>query len=211
MALINKNKELNIYKAKGKVADLEVSTESKDISGSIGIAHTRWATHGEPNQVNAHPHYSESGNLALIHNGIIENYATVKETLKREGVSFRSSTDTEVLVQLIEFIQKKYNIGLVEAVQRALNKIVGAYAIAVIEKNNPDRMIVARKSSPLVIGIGENEYFIASDASPIVEYTNKVVYLKDEEVAIIDRNEPLHILDLNNIEVNHEIDRKSVV
>lgn len=205
VALISNENQLNIYKAKGKVADLESSVESKDLSGSIGIAHTRWATHGEPNRENAHPHFSESGNIALIHNGIIENYATLKEMLIRKKITFRSDTDTEVLVQLIEYLQQKYRIPLKEAILRALRMVAGAYAIAVIDKKNPDRLIAARKSSPLVIGIGEEEYFIASDASPIIEFTNKVIYLKDEEMAILDRGKPVMILNLNNTEVNPEI------
>lgn len=205
VALINADFELNIYKAKGKVAELESVAESKDLSGNIGIAHTRWATHGEPNQANAHPHFSESGNIALIHNGIIENYATLKEMLISKGVTFKSSTDTEVLVQLIEFIQKKHNLSLLDAVQAALTKVVGAYAIAVIEKGNPNRIIAARKSSPLVIGIGEDEFFIGSDASPIIEFTNKVVYLDDEEIAIIENGESLRVISLSNKEVTPEI------
>lgn len=205
VALINADFELNIYKAKGKVAELESVAESKDLSGNIGIAHTRWATHGEPNQANAHPHFSESGNIALIHNGIIENYATLKEMLIGKGVTFKSSTDTEVLVQLIEFIQKKHNLSLLDAVQAALTKVVGAYAIAVIEKGNPNRIIAARKSSPLVIGIGEDEFFIGSDASPIIEFTNKVVYLDDEEIAIIENGESLRVISLSNKEVTPEI------
>ena len=152
VALINRNAELNIYKAKGKVSDLEALMEHKDIEGSLGIAHTRWATHGEPNQINAHPHYSESSELALVHNGIIENYSTLKSKLIAEGITFKSATDTEVLVQLIEYLKKKNNLDLQHAVQLALTKIVGAYAIAVIEKGNPDLLVAARKSSPLVVG-----------------------------------------------------------
>jgi len=171
------NDKLNVYKAKGKVSDLVRFAEQQDISGTIGIAHTRWATHGEPNQINAHPHYSQSEELAIIHNGIIENYAVLKEGLKAHGYVFQSQTDTEVLVQLIEYVKKSNNVSLTKAVQLALNQVVGAYAIAVIEKGNPDIIVAARKGSPLVVGIGEDEFFLASDATPIVEYTDKVVYI----------------------------------
>ena len=200
VALINGQNSLNIYKAKGRVSDLEAFCESKDITGSIGIAHTRWATHGEPNQANAHPHYSQSENLALIHNGIIENYAVLKERLKKEGYTFQSETDTEVLVQFIEYIKRHNQIDLATAVQLALKQVVGAYAIALIEKSNPDQIIAARKSSPLIVGIGEDEYFIASDATPIIEYTNKVIYLEDEEMVVIQRNEAPKIVNLSNVE-----------
>lgn len=205
VALINPANELNVYKAKGKVAELEEFASSKDTTGTIGIAHTRWATHGEPNNVNAHPHYSQSENLALIHNGIIENYAVLKAMLIEHGYTFSSSTDTEVLIQLIEYIKVTNDCDLFTAVQLALNEVIGAYAIAVIEKGNPDQIIAARKSSPLVVGIGENEFFLASDATPIIEYTNKVVYLDDEEIAILRRGEELKIIDLKNIERTHEI------
>ncbi len=205
VALINPANELNVYKAKGKVAELEEFASSKDTTGSIGIAHTRWATHGEPNNVNAHPHYSQSENLALIHNGIIENYAVLKTMLIEHGYTFSSSTDTEVLIQLIEYIKVTNECDLFTAVQLALNEVIGAYAIAVIEKGNPDQIIAARKSSPLVVGIGENEFFLASDATPIIEYTNKVVYLDDEEIAILRRGEELKIIDLKNIERTHDI------
>lgn len=205
VALISSKNELNVYKCKGKVADLQRFTESKDVSGTIGIAHTRWATHGEPNDVNAHPHYSSSEHLALIHNGIIENYAVLRKQMESEGYHFRSSTDTEVVVFLIEYIQKKNNVDLCTAVQLALHQVVGAYAIAVVEKGNPDCIIAARKSSPLVIGVGENEFFLASDATPIVEYTQNVVYLNDEEIAVIERNKPLRIVDLNNVTVTPEV------
>ncbi|MBQ4279313.1 MAG: glutamine--fructose-6-phosphate transaminase (isomerizing), partial [Rikenellaceae bacterium] len=187
-------------KTRGKVADLERFAESKDITGKLGIAHTRWATHGEPNDVNAHPHYSESGSLALIHNGIIENYNVLKEALIQNGYTFKSCTDTEVLVQLIEYVKSVNECSLFEAVQLALRKVVGAYAIAIIEKGNPDEIIAARKSSPLVIGLGNDEYFLASDATPIVEYTDKVVYINDGEIAIINRNKPLKVVNLNNVE-----------
>jgi glucosamine--fructose-6-phosphate aminotransferase (isomerizing) len=205
VALLDESKQLNIYKAKGRVSDLEESCESKNVSGTIGIAHTRWATHGEPNQVNAHPHYSQSTNLALIHNGIIENYSVLKEGLKQKGYTFQSETDTEVLVQLIEYVKISNNTDISTAVQLALKQVIGAYAIAVIEKDNPDLIIAARKSSPLVVGIGEDEYFIASDASPIIEYTNKVIYLEDEEIAIVQRNEPPKVVNLNNVQKTHEI------
>jgi len=177
VALINKGKELNVYKTKGKVADLEEYCSDKDITGNIGIAHTRWATHGEPSSLNAHPHYSQSKNLAIIHNGIIENYAEIKHNLIEKGMTFQSETDTEVLVQLIDYIQTKKNLSLLEAVQLALHQVIGAYAIAILDKRNPDTIIAARKQSPLVVGIGDGEFFLGSDASPIVEYTDKVVYL----------------------------------
>lgn len=205
VAMVNSEDELKVYKAKGKVADLEAFAKDKDISGTIGIAHTRWATHGEPNDANAHPHYSQSENLAIIHNGIIENYAVIKEDLKKRGYTFQSDTDTEVLVQLIEFIKTSHKISLAEAVQLALTQAVGAYAIAVIEKGNPNQIIAARKSSPLVIGIGEDEFFLASDATPIIEYTNKVIYLDDEEIAIIRRGEDVQIKTLANVEKTHEV------
>ncbi|MDL2256981.1 glutamine--fructose-6-phosphate transaminase (isomerizing) [Bacteroidales bacterium OttesenSCG-928-I14] len=205
VALLNKENELNIFKAKGRVADLEEFCKTKDISGTVGIAHTRWATHGEPNHVNAHPHYSQSENLALIHNGIIENYAVIKEGLKQKGYSFQSETDTEVLIQLIEYIKESNKVDTVTAVERALKQVIGAYAIVVIEKGNPDLLIAARKSSPLVVGIGEDEFFVGSDASPIIEYTNKVTYLDDEEIAIIRRGEDLKIVNLEQVEKTHEI------
>lgn len=207
IALVDNSGALNVYKAKGKVSELEHSVESKNIEGTIGIAHTRWATHGEPNSVNAHPHYSSSETIALIHNGIIENYAVLKEALQENGYTFKSSTDTEVLVQLIEYIKQEQEVDLVTAVQIALTRVVGAYAIAVIEKGNPNQIIAARKSSPLVVGIGEDDYFLASDATPIVEYTKNVIYLGDEEIAIIRRGEPIRVVGLNNIEKNHDVTR----
>ncbi|EGK00749.1 glutamine--fructose-6-phosphate transaminase (isomerizing) [Dysgonomonas gadei] len=200
VAIINEENKLSVYKAKGRVQDLEEYARDKDTTGTIGIAHTRWATHGEPSNANAHPHYSQSESLALIHNGIIENYAVLKAELINNGYSFHSSTDTEVLVQLIEYIKQINHCDLFSAVQIALNQIVGAYAIAVIEKGNPDQIIAARKSSPLVIGIGEGEFFIGSDASPIIEFTKKVVYLDDEEIAIIKRDEEPKIVTISNIE-----------
>ena len=185
VALINPAGQLSIYKAKGKVSELEAYAADKDTDGCIGIAHTRWATHGEPNTVNAHPHYSESERLAIIHNGIIENYAVLKAVLQKEGYTFKSDTDTEVLVQLIEYTQLNRHVDLKTAVQLALQQVIGAYAIAVLDKDNPDTLIAARKGSPLVVGIGDEEYFLASDATPIVEYTDKVIYIEDEEVVVI--------------------------
>ncbi len=196
---------LNVYKAKGKVLDLVQFAEQKDIEGTIGIAHTRWATHGEPNQVNAHPHYSQSEELALIHNGIIENYAVLKEGLKEQGYTFSSQTDTEVLVQLIEYIKKSNKVDLTSAVQLALNQVVGAYAIAVIEKGNPDVIVAARKGSPLVVGIGKDEFFLASDATPIIEFTNQVVYIGEEEVVTLQRGKELKIKTIGNVEKTPEI------
>lgn len=205
VALIDKKRRLNVYKTKGKVSDLEVFVSQKDVSGTIGIAHTRWATHGEPCQANAHPHFSSSENLALIHNGIIENYATLKEKLQKKGFIFKSSTDTEVLVQLIEFFQLSNHLDLLTAVQLALHEVIGAYAIAVLDKNNPDEIITARKSSPLVVGIGKDEFFLASDATPIVEYTDKVVYLQDGEIAVIRRDKALEVVNLDNVLQNPEV------
>lgn len=196
VAMISDAGDLNIYKAKGKVEALEHFAQSKDLSGNIGIAHTRWATHGEPNDINAHPHYSQSKNLALVHNGTIENYNVLKVALLKHGYKFVSETDTEVIVQLIEYIRDQNKCSLFDAVKEATKQIVGAYAIAVIDKNNPNQIIAARQSSPLVIGVGEDEYFLASDATPIIEYTNKVVYLNDGEIAIINRGEPLHVFDI---------------
>ncbi|MEG1161096.1 glutamine--fructose-6-phosphate transaminase (isomerizing) [Bacteroides sp.] len=200
VALISKEHQLNVYKTKGRVSDLESFVTQKDISGNIGIAHTRWATHGEPCSINAHPHYSTSETLALIHNGIIENYAVLKEKLQAKGYLFKSSTDTEVLVQLIEYIKTTNHLDLLSAVQLALGEVIGAYAIAVLEKDHPNEIIAARKSSPLVIGIGEDEFFLASDATPIVEYTDRVVYLEDEEIAVIRRDEELKVVNLSNVE-----------
>lgn len=205
IALINEKKQLNVYKTKGKVSELENFVNQKDISGNTGIAHTRWATHGEPCSENAHPHYSSSENLALIHNGIIENYASLKEKLRLKGYTFKSSTDTEVLVQLIEYIKVANRIDLLSAVQLALNEVIGAYALAILDRNNPGEIIAARKSSPLVVGIGDDEYFLASDATPIVEYTDKVVYLEDEEIAVIKQGEKLKVVNLSNVESTPEI------
>jgi len=204
IALLNDDK-LNVYKAKGKVSDLVRFAEQQNINGTIGIAHTRWATHGEPNTVNAHPHYSQSEELALIHNGIIENYAVLKEGLKEHGYTFYSQTDTEVLIQLIEYVKKSNNIDLSTAVQLALNQVVGAYAIAVIEKGRPDVIVAARKGSPLVVGIGEDEFFLASDATPIVEFTDKVVYIGEEEIVTLERGKSLKIKTIANVEKTHEV------
>ena len=201
VALLNKQHELNVFKCKGKVADLEKYASGKDISGNIGIGHTRWATHGEPNDTNAHPHYSQSGEIVLIHNGIIENYASLKENLEKRGHHFKSQTDTEVLIHLIEEIKDKDKLKLGHAVIAALKQVVGAYAIVVLDKNTPDELVAAKKGSPLVIGVGEGEFFIASDASPIIEYTKNVVYLDDEQVAIIRRNEMLKIRNLKDKDV----------
>ncbi|NCA85676.1 MAG: glutamine--fructose-6-phosphate transaminase (isomerizing) [Clostridia bacterium] len=198
IALLNGN--INLYKTKGKVSELENFVKQKNISGHIGIAHTRWATHGEPNNVNAHPHFSESEDLALIHNGIIENYDVLKEELQKAGYHFRSNTDTEVLVQLIEYICKQEKVELVTAIQLALSQVVGAYAIVVISKNHPDQLIAARKGSPLVVGIGKDEFFLASDASPIVEFTRDVVYVEEEEIAILKLGEKLQIKTIKNQE-----------
>jgi len=198
IALLNEG--LNVYKCSGKVADLEAFIHDKDISGTLGMAHTRWATHGEPNDVNAHPHFSQSENLAIIHNGIIENYQTLKEELINRGHKFSSDTDTEVLIQLVEDILENENVELEEAIRIALNQVVGAYAIVIISKDDQDTLYVARKGSPLVVGIGENEFFLASDATPIVEYTKNVVYLDDEEIAIIRRNGDFKIKTIRNKE-----------
>ncbi len=207
VALINEAGQLNVYKAKGKVAELEAFCAEKDINGCIGIAHTRWATHGEPNTVNAHPHYSESERLAIIHNGIIENYAVLKAGLMEQGYTFKSDTDTEVLVQLVEYTQVNQHVDLKTAVQLALQQVIGAYAIAILDKTHPDTLIAARKGSPLVVGIGENEYFLASDATPIVEYTDKVIYIDDEEVVSLRVGEEVDITTINNVTKTPEIKR----
>ena len=190
--------ELSVYKCKGKVADLENFVEGKKTSGTIGMGHTRWATHGAPNDINAHPHYSESKRLVIIHNGIIENYATLKKELRKRGHTFLSDTDTEVLIHLIEDIRDNEKVELFEALRIALNEVIGAYAIVVMSKDNPDKLLAAKKGSPLIINIGENEYFLASDATPIVEYTKNVVYLEDEEIAVIRRNKDLKIINIKN-------------
>ena len=208
VALISDNQQLNVYKTKGKVSELENFVTHKDISGTVGIAHTRWATHGEPCSANAHPHYSSSEKLALIHNGIIENYAVLKEKLQAKGYTFKSSTDTEVLVQLIEYMKVTHQVDLLTAVQLALGEVIGAYAIAILDKEHPEEIIAARKSSPLVVGIGEEEFFLASDATPIVEYTDKVVYLEDGEIAVINRGKELKVVNLNNVVLSAVIDYK---
>ena len=189
---------LSVYKCKGKVAELEKFTSGKNIKGTIGIGHTRWATHGEPNDLNAHPHYSETKNMVIIHNGIIENYSPLKEELKKRGHHFTSDTDTEVLIHLIEDIQQKDKLKLGDAVRIALSQVVGAYAIVVLSKTNPDELIAAKKGSPLVIGVGKDEFYVASDATPIVEYTKNVVYLEDEEIAFIPRVGELQIKTIKN-------------
>ena len=207
VALLNKDSNLSVYKSKGKVKNLEQYCEGKDISGTIGIAHTRWATHGEPNDVNAHPHYSQTENIALIHNGIIENYLTIKKLLIKQGYSFKSETDTEVLVQAIEYIKKRYNLSLFDAVKRTLRFVIGAYAIGVIERNNPDVLVAARKGSPLIVGVGEGEFFLGSDATPIIEYTSEVIYLNDEEVVKLERGHQPLIHTLKDLDVQHEISK----
>ena len=205
VALIGDGGDLVIYKTKGKVRDLEKLASAQDVSGTIGIAHTRWATHGEPSDVNSHPHYSENHRLALIHNGIIENYQAVKTELERHGYHFQSQTDTEVVIQLIQYMMDTQGASFDEAVPLALNHIVGAYAFVIMDKTQPDKLIAARKGSPLVIGVGENEYFLGSDASPIIEYTNKVVYLDDEQIAYIQRGKDLRITDLRSVEQTPQV------
>lgn len=190
------NGDLNIYKKKGKVSELEDSLKGQILHSNVGIGHTRWATHGEPNDVNAHPHYSASRGLALIHNGIIENYASLKQDLIMRGHKFLSETDSEVFIHLIEDVQKNNDCTLEEAVRLALSMVVGAYAIVIMSRDEPDQLIAARKGSPLVIGIGKGEYFFASDATPIIEYTDKVVYLNDHEIAVVKKGE----LSIRNIE-----------
>lgn len=198
VALLSDN--MRVYKKKGKVADLENEANGKDVSGSIGMGHTRWATHGEPNDRNSHPHFSDSGDLAIIHNGIIENYATLKEGMIQRGHVFHSDTDTEVLVHLIEDVMQNANLSLADAVRASLKQVVGAYAIVILSKNHPEHLIAARKGSPLVVGIGKErgEYFFASDATPIVEYTNKVVYMNDGEIAIVE-NQEMIIKNIDNV------------
>lgn len=200
IALLNEG-EINLYKRQGKVSNLEEFAANKDLNGHAGIGHTRWATHGAPNDINAHPHYSTDGNIALIHNGIIENYDTLRKGLINHGYVFKSETDTEVLVHLIDDIKKNDNVSTAEAVRLALHHVVGAYAIVVLSKDNPNQLVAARKSSPLVVGIGnDGDFFLASDATPIVEYTKRVVYLEDEEIAIVDLNDGLKIFNIGNQE-----------
>ncbi len=205
------NGETHIYKKKGKVAELVNFAAQLPKDGNIGIGHTRWATHGAPDDINAHPHVSGNHRLTIVHNGIIENYALLKAALEKEGHIFTSETDTEVLVHLIEEIQKRDNLPLEEAVRVALTRVVGAYAIVLLDSNDPDKLVAARKASPLVIGIGEGEYFIASDATPIVEHTKKVVYLNDEEIAMVPRHGDLQIKTIDNEKQTpfiHELDLK---
>ncbi len=198
IALLDSGK-VNLYKRQGKVSNLEEFVAGKNLAGHAGIGHTRWATHGAPNDINAHPHFSNNEKIALIHNGIIENYNSLKEELIVRGYHFKSQTDTEVLVHLIDDIQKKENVDLAEAVRMALQNVIGAYAIVVISSDNPNQLIAARKSSPLVVGIGkENDFYLASDATPIIEYTNQVVYLEDEEIAVVDLVTGLNITNLRN-------------
>jgi len=193
---------INLYKRQGKVANLEAFTEGKNCKGNVGIGHTRWATHGLPNDINAHPHSSTDGRISLIHNGIIENYGPLKEELMSRGYVFQSETDTEVLVHLIDDIQKNENVSISEAVRLALHSVVGAYAIVVLSKDYPNQLVAARKSSPLVVGIGtEGDFYLASDATPIIEYTKRVVYLEDEEIAVVDLNDGLKIFNIGNQEV----------
>lgn len=203
----NEGEQLNIYKAKGKVSDLEHVAEGKDISGTLGIAHTRWATHGVPSEANAHPHRSCSGNLTLVHNGIIENYATLREQLQQKGYTFQSETDTEVLVNLIDYTMSKSGDDLLTSVRAALKTVIGAYAIAVIDHRCPNQLVAARKSSPLAVGVSEDnsEFFLASDASPIAEYTKKIVYLNDEEVALIQRGKELEVFTLTGEHADAEV------
>ena len=205
VALIGNEGNLRIYKTKGKVKDLEALTADKDVSGTIGIAHTRWATHGEPSDVNSHPHYSENHQLALIHNGIIENYQTLKTELVRQGYHFQSQTDTEVVIQLIQYMMDSRGASFEDAVPMALNHVIGAYALAIINKAQPDKIIAARKGSPLIIGVGEGEFFIGSDATPIIEYTQQVVYLGEEQIAYIQPGQELRITDLRQMEYTPEV------
>lgn len=210
VAMISQQGALNVYKTKGKVDNLTDYCAEKDVSGNIGIAHTRWATHGEPSARNAHPHYSQSHNLAIIHNGIIENYADIKVKLQEKGVTFASDTDTEVLVQLVEYIMSNRDLTLLEAVQTALYQVIGAYAIAIIDKREPTQIIAARKQSPLVVGIGEGEFFIASDASPIIEFTDKVVYLEDGNIAVIRLGEELKVMGIHGEEQELQVKKVDI-
>ncbi|MCM1005160.1 MAG: glutamine--fructose-6-phosphate transaminase (isomerizing) [Prevotella sp.] len=205
LALVTPSGKLNVYKTLGKVSNLEAYCKDKPLEAKAGIAHTRWATHGEPSDCNAHPHYSEDGKLALVHNGTIENYQILREALQQHGCKFQTQTDTEVLVQLIEYVRTSNNCTLVEAVREALKQVVGAYAVAIVERDNPDTIIAARKSSPLVVGIGDNETFLGSDGTPFIEYTNKVVYVQDDEIAVISRNAPLRIINLDNQEAKIDV------
>ena len=205
IAISGEDKDLKFYKRKGKVTNLEEFIGEQSTTGTIGIGHTRWATHGPANDENAHPHASGDGNLVLIHNGIIENYASLKKELEKRGHKFLSDTDTEVLIHLIEEVKKQENVSLFEAVRLSLTEVVGAYAIVVMDKNNPDELVLAKKSSPLVIGIGEDDFYVGSDATPIIEYTKNVVYLEDEEIAIISKKDGLKIKKLNNQDISPAI------
>jgi glucosamine--fructose-6-phosphate aminotransferase (isomerizing) len=209
ISLITDAGELNLYKKKGKVAELQEYIGDKDTTGTIGIGHTRWATHGVPSDINAHPHTSESKSKVIIHNGIIENYGPLKEELIKRGHTFESDTDTEVLIHLIEDVQEKTGATLVESVRIALTQAIGAYAIVIMAKENPDQLVAAKKGSPLVVGVGNGEFFLASDATPIVEYTKNVVYLEDEQIAILNRNEELKIITVGNVAITpyiHELE-----
>ena len=207
VALVGSQGQPNVFKTKGKVSDLEAFCADKDITGNVGIAHTRWATHGEPSSKNAHPHYSQSKSLAIIHNGIIENYAEIKRNLQDKGIEFRSDTDTEVLVQLIEYVKTENGLDLLTAVQVALRQVIGAYAIAVIDRDEPGEIVAARKQSPLVVGIGEGEFFLGSDASPIIEYTDKMVYLEDGNIAVLSPGHELKVVSImgkqQKLEIKH--------
>ena len=210
VALVGGDGSLNVYKCKGKIDALEHFLADKDTAGTVGIAHTRWATHGEPNDTNAHPHFSADGRIAMIHNGIIENYRVLKDALTAAGVVFRSETDSEVLVNLIEYVRDTEGCTLEEAVRLALKKVVGAYAIAVVEKGNNDKIIAARQSSPMAIGVGKGEYFISSDASSIVEYTHDIVYVEDGEIAVIERGKPLQLVTLDNEEAEYRVTKLDI-
>ena len=211
MALISDASELQIYKKKGKVSELMAATTSQNRSGRIGIGHTRWATHGEPNDINSHPHSSQNKNLVIIHNGIIENYAALKSGLSKRGHTFISDTDTEVLIHLIEDIKEHEGLKLGHAVQAALRQVVGAYAIVVMDKEDPETLVAAKKGSPMVIGIGSTgDFFIASDASPIVEYTKNVVYLEDEQVAVLRKGKALKIRNLKDKEITPYVQKLTI-
>ena len=207
---IGHNENFKLYKTKGKVSDLESSVKNKDITGTISIGHTRWATHGVPNEINSHPHLSGDGTLSIVHNGIIENYDSLKKVLVEKGHIFISDTDTEVLIHLIEELKRSENITLFEAVRLALTQVVGAYAIVVMEKGNDRELIVARKGSPLVIGVGDNEFFVGSDASPIIKYTDEVIYLKDCEIARLNKDEKIDIVTINNKKVSLNIQKLEI-
>ncbi|MCF8233123.1 MAG: glutamine--fructose-6-phosphate transaminase (isomerizing), partial [Bacteroidales bacterium] len=206
ISLLGKDQAASIYKKKGKVADLETYAKTHDISGDIGIGHTRWATHGEPNDINAHPHASENGHFIVIHNGIIENYSHLKKKLEDRDYTFKSETDTEVLANLMEYIYLKGRVSAEIAVRLALHKVIGAYGLAIICREEPDTLIAARRGSPLVIGVGENEYFLASDATPIVEHTKSVIYLNDNEMAVLGRDKML-LKTLNNDQLTPKVQK----